>query len=646
MSWFKFIPPTVSDIDNMIERNATLEEFLDYDDLSSNYKSQNKALIEYFSKPDVIKKLLSYLVNLEKNTDVRQYKYSFLAADLLSEDIAVVRDVLLQPDNINILFDAILQSPSIEAPYAHHICRLFHSLLTQCGKEVLIQIEEKNIVPKMFDHLQSFPFCELLFDIIMIIEQQNEKTGVIEFFHKYDVIYNLLHEMQTSPHFLVPPNAGQILTNIVRNFAPTHRFILFTEIFRPKETEILCSISLNPSLSILNFTHGISLLIDIVWNTRFNPEDPNTPLFNSDGQPLDLSATPPDALNPPAPPQFITDNILTQLSLFVECLAYDWSSVDGGGGGGGGDGKGDSPSSPSSPSSSPSSPSPSSPTSNSTSSSTSMSKCTSPYTHPYPSPSPHPSPTSKIFIPCPPILRGGRSVGNYRLKLLVLFSTLIRSGYDDSIDDAFITSRAFLPLVALFFAHPANNVIHSELYTLFEQTMLFRTPKLKIDLCVTNKLADRVADALLDEKTRRAERQAELAALPESQQQEPSKIRPSAPFLAHVLHLARILEEHRVTVPEVDTALKGHIEWEECFHNIVEPQMKEQESGLLPPPAESEDVGFMSGQYEGYGADPAEMWGDLHGGGGGAGMGGGVGPDEFNFAQNDEPPSDDQNRQV
>jgi hypothetical protein len=72
----------------------------------------------------------------------------------------------------------------------------------------------------------------------------------------------------------VPSNAGQILTNIIRNFAPTHRDLLFSSILGKKETELLLELSLSPNNSLTNFTVGVSLLIDIVWNTRFIPDDP------------------------------------------------------------------------------------------------------------------------------------------------------------------------------------------------------------------------------------------------------------------------------------------------------------------------------------------------------------------------------------
>ncbi|KAA6321290.1 MAG: hypothetical protein EZS28_054572, partial [Streblomastix strix] len=75
-----------------------------------------------------------------------------------------------------------------------------------------------------------------------------------------------------------------------------------------------------------------------------------------------------------------------------------------------------------------------------------------------------------------------KSVGNYRIKVVILLSTLIRSGFDQSIDRAFLenTTDAFEQLLKLFFDHPNNNLLHSEMYTLLEQCMVVRGHDIKI----------------------------------------------------------------------------------------------------------------------------------------------------------------------
>lgn len=433
--------------------------------------------------------------------------------------------------------------------------------------------------------------------------------------------------MQTSLHPMVPPNAGQILTNIIRNFAPTHRTLLFEEIFQKKETDLLLQLALSPQSSLTNFTVSISLLIDVVWNTRFLPDDPSN---QTEG---DFVVTPGVMYGldegqtlPPPPPEFVKKNLLANLGKFVECLMYDWSKTDSVG-----DvtlsqhtdahhhhSPGPPPTSPRakgkkkatnttstsvkpSPILSPrakggaSSAAPASPSSSSSSLGAPSSPSSS-LPHPFPSPSPAQTPTTAISIPCPQCLRNGHSVGNYRLKLIILLSTLIRSGYNDEIDTAFIANKVFAPLISLFFAHPANNIVHSELYTLFEQTMLFRTSKLKVDLCVTSKLVDNVAEELEKEKIRADSKQKEQDE-GTGQTARANRIPSSQAFLAHLLHLARILQEHRETLPELDEAIRRFDRWTVNYEAVVDPQMKEQaEDGLMRLPTEEDGGDAYGGQ--------------------------------------------------
>jgi hypothetical protein len=42
------------------------------------------------------------------------------------------------------------------------------------------RIDARQSVPIIITHLDCFPFCELLYDIIVIVEAQEEKAGLLE----------------------------------------------------------------------------------------------------------------------------------------------------------------------------------------------------------------------------------------------------------------------------------------------------------------------------------------------------------------------------------------------------------------------------------------------------------------------------------
>jgi hypothetical protein len=106
-----------------------------------------------FSSQEVLTELLGILVNPSTSEDEKyKYKLPFIVSEILSEDVAEMRDALLRlfflnfwvsyfcavDVNLDVLFSSISLKKSVEAPYAHHLCRVYHSLLTLASKEVCI----------------------------------------------------------------------------------------------------------------------------------------------------------------------------------------------------------------------------------------------------------------------------------------------------------------------------------------------------------------------------------------------------------------------------------------------------------------------------------------------------------------------------
>merc|ERR1712061_594298 len=75
----------------------TLEQLLDEDELLQECKSQNTKLIEFLSQPETLGKLVQYVVEMPTATDseARQFKYPFVASEVLASDVPALRDVLL-----------------------------------------------------------------------------------------------------------------------------------------------------------------------------------------------------------------------------------------------------------------------------------------------------------------------------------------------------------------------------------------------------------------------------------------------------------------------------------------------------------------------------------------------------------------------
>ncbi|KAK2940233.1 hypothetical protein BLNAU_24852 [Blattamonas nauphoetae] len=190
--------------------------------------------------------------------------------------------------------------------------------------------------------------------------------------------------------------------------------------------------------------------------------------------------------------------------------------------------------------------------------------------------------------------------GMIKLRLIILFSSVIRSGYGHSVDSALISSQIFPTLVELFFSPSNNNILHTELYTIFEQGLISRSDDLCEHIVLDSGLATRVKDSLHKEQERLTQllTQPSYSTSPliatcsiDSNDPVPSpsppllsktpiKVDDVPPYLAHTLHIARILQDKAVYVNGLLEILDA--EWDELFSVIVKPQMDAQESPPLP----------------------------------------------------------------
>lgn len=67
-------------------QNSTLEEFLDEEDILQECKTQKKNLVNYFKRPEVIRRLVE-LITTAPNDDVpmaQRYRYANMSCEILT----------------------------------------------------------------------------------------------------------------------------------------------------------------------------------------------------------------------------------------------------------------------------------------------------------------------------------------------------------------------------------------------------------------------------------------------------------------------------------------------------------------------------------------------------------------------------------
>ncbi|KAK2949668.1 putative serine/threonine-protein phosphatase 6 regulatory subunit 3 [Blattamonas nauphoetae] len=487
--WLSLLNPSTGELTAILADNPTLERVLDCDEVLDAFKTENSQLMALLKKPETVKKLLSYIVTdaPPDASDEIRYKYPYLAAEILAYDSDIFFDILLSPDIKNILFSFLEREENIQPLYSHLICRILHTLIMQRTNDVMATLKERGTIPKLIKHLNCFPFCEFLYDIIVSTEQTTNPEGLVAWFRENGFIKLLLTEMKISTQPLVPSNIAQILNNLIGRFTVPDGENMFSQFFQPEESQLLLEIALDSS-NPASQAASLSLLIDIVWNTRHQPQ-------NEYLMPLDENID---------PPPFICDCVLANMDKFIESL------------------KGQ---------------------------------------------------------------PNGKGISNTQLKIIILYSTLIRSGYGHKIDEALLSNPLFKILVDLFFAHPNSSILHSEIYTIFEQGILMRGDEMRNVICVDSGLVAKVKETLLNEKKRRDRRALAPGTVPTDPNFQCSRSNDSSldeplPLLSHTLHLARIAQDAAATVTDLSKWLDD--EWNNLYAEIVTPEMTHQESAGLP----------------------------------------------------------------
>ncbi|KAK2964663.1 hypothetical protein BLNAU_580 [Blattamonas nauphoetae] len=413
---------TPSEIPAMIERGEPLEAILKDPTILSSFRANDTQLLYYLFQPEQLDLLIKYVTvpSPEDAPNILRYQIPFVVFDILTSESDEIQQYLIEDDHLNSLL-SFFEQDTISPLHGHYVSHILRNVLTRHGSDLLPTLLDRNFPQTLLKHLDCLASCEIFVDIMVLYETQQSHEEMLQYLSEQKVFLTLFKIMKTTTDPSIPKNIGQIVTNILSHTSSTSRTSDLDILFGPEEIEISLSILSHPE-DIIPFGVFILILIEIVWELR---------ILNEDGeQPLSID----DDLDPPS---FVQRMLLDHLDILRNCLLYDWAT----------------------------------------------------------------NPQKAYSLP--PYFCVGKSVGNYRLKTIVLLSTIIRSGYGLKIDDAFLSAGIIPILVDMFFNHPSNSVLHSELYTFFEQCIIYRGHKLKQELVINSGLVSRIVDCLVEEEKRR-----------------------------------------------------------------------------------------------------------------------------------------------
>ncbi|XP_072164933.1 serine/threonine-protein phosphatase 6 regulatory subunit 3-like isoform X1 [Diadema setosum] len=220
MFW-RFGMPTTSHIDTLLEKeDVNLTEVLEEDDVLQECKAQNKKLVDFLVRTDVIEELVN-LITTEPSQDLHesvQYKNPNMACELLTADVAAICDKLADTETAFTKLWSFLDKPAPLNPLlASFFSKTIGSLLSRKPEVVVEYIKGKeDCIGVLLSHLEVSAVMDLILRLITCIESPEIRIAFLNWLNEQRFIQRLVDLIDAEQSEDTHSNAAQTLCDIVR----------------------------------------------------------------------------------------------------------------------------------------------------------------------------------------------------------------------------------------------------------------------------------------------------------------------------------------------------------------------------------------------------------------------------------------------
>ncbi|KAF9478498.1 SAPS-domain-containing protein [Pholiota conissans] len=209
-----------SAIDSLLDKeNVTLEAILDEDDLLQECKAQNTRLIDYFERVDVLQKLFGYVTGQIESEEKGQFKYPYIATEVLCSEIWSIIDTCLKNEKQLLVpfwetvLDRSADDMKTQMTMASHFAKINSVFLTKKPSEMLAFIQSQpHVVERILRHIETPSFVDLLSRIIQL-DETIPNCNVLEWLSSENLMGRLLDLL--SPNYT--PSVHTVVTDLVKS---------------------------------------------------------------------------------------------------------------------------------------------------------------------------------------------------------------------------------------------------------------------------------------------------------------------------------------------------------------------------------------------------------------------------------------------
>ncbi|XP_078583498.1 serine/threonine-protein phosphatase 6 regulatory subunit 3-like isoform X23 [Branchiostoma floridae x Branchiostoma japonicum] len=292
MFW-KFDLHTTSHIDTLLDKeDVTLTELLDEDDVLQECKAQNRKLIDFLIRPEVMEELVN-LITQDPPDDVEEkirYKYPNTACELLTSDVSQINDKLGDDEALlNKLWSFLEAEPPLNPLLASFFSKVMGMLLARKTAMMLDFLRQKeDVVGLLITHLSTSAIMDLLLRLLTSVDAPELRTEMLQWLDDQKLIQRLIEVLDPTGDEEKHSNAAQSLCDIIR-LSREHMSQLqeqaendplLTTMEKQETVEELLNVILNGEKTESALVNGISVLLTLLEFKKPGPDgqDQMTPL--------------------------------------------------------------------------------------------------------------------------------------------------------------------------------------------------------------------------------------------------------------------------------------------------------------------------------------------------------------------------------
>ncbi|EDV95682.1 serine/threonine-protein phosphatase 6 regulatory subunit 3 [Drosophila grimshawi] len=305
MFWDKSYAPSAN-IEALLEKEgSTLEEFLDEEDILQECKTQKKNLVNYITRPDVIRRLVE-LITTEPAEDLpiaQRFRYANMSCEILTLGLPSLDEKLLSDaDTLQLLYSYLEKEPPLNPLLSSFFSKTFSMLFTKKPEQdwflyqhMCLQLLEyiksqKTFLDFICKHFDTPVIPDLIMQMMKDIDGGQLKRNLYEWLTEDKIVERLIAVMRNPQETDKHANVADFFCDLIHQGRLMRQTEQENDSFEPafegsnpilrtiesaQTIEALLNVILEPNALESAILSGISVVLTLITPITFTDE-PNS----------------------------------------------------------------------------------------------------------------------------------------------------------------------------------------------------------------------------------------------------------------------------------------------------------------------------------------------------------------------------------